>query len=107
MWRNGDTIEVLRDTPKDRYGDGGGFTLHHLEHNVVVKWGSSEGLEEQRTGDVTEVTLFCPNGADVLASDRIQLPDGDEYWVDGKPARPTSPFSGRKPYVEVRLKAVV
>lgn len=106
MWRNGETVEILRDSPRDRYGDGGGFDFHHLEHNVIIKWGPSEGLEGQRDGDVTEVTLFFPNGADVLASDRVRLPDGDEHWVNGKPERPQGAFSGRRPYVKVRLKAV-
>lgn len=107
MWRNGETVTVLRVGPRDRYGDGGGFDVSHTISNVVIKWTDVDELEDQREASVSDVTLFCPFGADILASDRVQLPDGDEYFVNGKPARPTSPFSGRKPYVAVKLRAVV
>lgn len=106
MWRNGDTVTVLRKKARDRFGDGG-FDEHHTIDNVVIKWGTTEDLTDSRDGAETDVVLFCPGGSDVLASDRIQLPDGDEYFVNGKPGRPKSPFSGRSPYVEVKLKAVV
>ena len=106
-WRNGETVEVLRDSPRDRYGDGGGYDFHHYLHNVIIKWGPSEDLNASgRDSEGTVATLFCPQGSDALASDRMRLPDGYEYWVVGKPKRPQGAYSGRRPYVEVRLKAV-
>lgn len=105
MWRNGETITILRAKPRDRFGDGG-FDVHHTIDNVIIKWGGSEDLQDMREGSETLATLYCPPGSDVLASDRIQAPDGDDYFVNGKPERPQGAYSGRQPYVKVRLKAV-
>lgn len=112
MWSRGETVEVFRKKARDRHGDaldGGteGYVFHHEIENVAIDELSSEDLQDQRVGSETFVHLSCPSGADVLATDQIRLPDGDMYAVDGKPKRPRSPFSGRQPYVSVKLKAVV
>lgn len=112
MWTRGETVTVLRRKKRDRHGDAvdgttDGYVVHHTIENVVIKWLDAEDLPVGQIGSEIVARMSCPKGADVLATDRIRLEDGDEYWVDGKPKRPRSPFTGRQPYVGVNLKAVV
>lgn len=106
MWSQGDTVTVLRARPRDRFGDGG-FDVHHTESNVAIAPTGTAEPDPLRGLVESDVDLYLPPGADVLASDRIELPDGDEYFVVGKPARWKSPFTGWKPGVVVQLKAAV
>ena len=114
MWSNGVTVKVLRIPPqpsgrkRDRFGDSAGFQAHHRITNVAVEWNNStEPDAGERELVQSDVTLYCPAGTDILASDRVELPDGDEYFVVGKPQRWQSPFTGWKPGVVVQLRAAL
>lgn len=43
---------------------------------------------------------------DVLASDWVRLPDGTVCTVQGRPAKPSDPISGRLHHVEILVRAV-
>jgi hypothetical protein len=106
VWLHGETIKVLRATPRDRFGDGG-FQEHHEIRNVAIAWNNTTEPDPTRDVVTTDVTIYCPVGSDILASDRVEFPDGDEYFVVGKPARWQSPFTGWKPGIEVKLRAAI
>ncbi len=114
VWSNGVTVKVLRIPPqpsgrkRDRFGDSTGFQEHHRIANVAIEWESTtEPNPGERELVQSDITLYCPAGSDILASDRVELPDGDEYFVVGKPARWQSPFTGWQPGVVVKLRAAV
>ncbi|WP_043825027.1 hypothetical protein [Rhodococcus opacus] len=100
-------MKIWRRPPRTRTGDGGDFEHSHDIENVGIEWPSTTEDTDGRETVLSSVRLSCPAGADILASDRVELPDGDFYRVDGKPARVRNPFSGWEPGVTVNVKAVI
>ncbi|MBF6085218.1 hypothetical protein IU485_28010 [Nocardia cyriacigeorgica] len=115
----GDTITVLRRTARNQFGDSS-YDEHHTITGVAInptggRSGASSALgdtdnasgaidfREQLTNDVI---VYLPRGADILASDQIELPDGQVYSVVGKPAPWHSPLTGWAPGIEVRCRRV-
>lgn len=105
----GETITVLRPTDtEDRY------------HNVVQDWSDPERTDVEgcavapssssednanRQGVVAGLTVYAPADADIRHTDRVEV-RGLVYEVDGTPNDWRSPFSGRRPGLEVALKRV-
>ena len=50
--------------------------------------------------------LYMPAGVDLTATDRVEV-RGDVYAVDGTPKVWRSPFTARRPGVEVHIRRVV
>jgi hypothetical protein len=107
MFAHGETVKVHRRPARDRTGDGADYDFSHDIENVGIDWGASSEDDDRRETVLSSARLLCPAGSDVLASDRIELPDGDMYRVDGKVARVKNPFSGWEPGVIVNVKAVL
>lgn len=110
--RFGDTVTVLRRGGRDRHGDHAGFTESHTITGVGVDWtgtGSAASLEpagELRETVVIDAVLFLPYGADLLATDQVELPDGLVYRVVGKPMPARNPLTGRAFGIEARVQRV-
>jgi len=110
FFAGGESVTVLRAGERDRTGDRTEFQPHHTIDNCGINWsgvsGQTQEEEYRRESVISFIELFCPPGADILASDKIQLPDGQIYNVTSKPARWHSPFTSWEPGVIVRLKGV-
>jgi hypothetical protein len=53
------------------------------------------------------VTVYLPDAAiGITAYDRLILPDGKTYEIQGSPAQNSSPFSGITSYIEARGRLV-
>lgn len=109
MMPNGDTVGVLRSQGRDKFGDVS-LDLHHEIHGVGIDWSSTDttnsGEVENRAAVVSNVVMYCPVGTDILASDRVELPDGDTYRVVGKPAPWKNPMTGWSAGVVVKLQRI-
>lgn len=111
---HGETVTIIRRPARDRTGDPeSGANVSHTIEKCGIAWssgssapGSTENTDRRETVEST-VTLYCPAGSDIVATDLVELPDGDQYRVVGKPARWKSPFTGWEPGVVVSLKAVI
>ena len=67
--------------------------------------GSQEDTGGGREGVVDAWDLFCPAGADLAATDRVEV-RGDVYEVDGQPAVWTSPYGSGRGGMQVTLRRV-
>ncbi len=107
MWRRGETITVLRPTNVNTRHPGDGVTeVPHTIDNVVINWSGTSEINAHGEVEVSDVVLYLPPGSDIRSIDRVKLPDGDRYHVIGKPAPWRSPWTGRRPGIEVKLKGV-
>lgn len=83
-------ITVIRPALRDRFGDRGAESSHTLD-NVWIDWeGTSDDVAGQRDTAISDVEIHCLPGSapwppDIRPGDRVVLPDGDEYFVVGKP----------------------
>lgn len=66
---------------------------------------SSEPVQTARNAVITKPEVYAPDGADVLAGDRMVV-RGVTYEVAGRPARWISPFTGWAPGLVVQLDLV-
>ena len=107
MFSAGETVTVLRAGTRDWAGDRSAeFEPDHTIDGCAITWVSTDEVTDRRESVLSEVDLECPAGADILPTDRVELPDGGLYRVVGKPARWHSPFTGWEPGVVVRLRGV-
>lgn len=67
--------------------------------------GSVETSEVGRAPIVTQPTVYADPSADVLAGDRLVV-RGRTWEVDGDPADWRNPFTGWRPGLVIKLKAV-
>ncbi|MBB5154960.1 hypothetical protein [Saccharopolyspora phatthalungensis] len=87
----GQRITVSRPSGTDRYGDSLPPTVHVVEDCVLAPAGSSEDTD--RADQVTaRMRVYAGLNADVLATDRVVLPDGTRWAVSGEPQCYRSPF---------------
>ncbi|MFI5777026.1 hypothetical protein [Nocardia sp. NPDC051570] len=102
---------VLRRASRDKFGDQS-YDAHHEEPNVLLsrsgtRTETSSPAMDFRDTIVDDVTAyFLRPGADVLASDQLELPGGDVYAVQGKPQRWKTATAGRRAGVVVNLRQV-
>lgn len=76
-----------------------------LEEAFVASSSSVNVTDATRTQLVTAKSLYCDQGADVKAGDRIRV--GAEVWsVPAKPEADTNPFTGWQPPQEILLEEV-
>jgi hypothetical protein len=88
----GQQLTVSRPAGTNRYGDPLPATEHSLDDCVLAPGGSSESTD--RADQVTaRMTVYAGLRADVLATDRVTLPDGTRWQVVGEPQRFLSPFT--------------
>lgn len=85
------TVIVTRPAPRDRFGDRAAGSRWEVD-NVWINWaGTRDDVAGQRDTAISDVEIHCLPGSapwppDIRAGDRVELPDGDEYFVVGKPA---------------------
>ncbi len=89
-------LTVLRDSPdRDWQGDpvGAGGAPHQIGP-CDLKWGTD--TEDNERGELLVLTarVTAPHGSDVVSSDRIQLPDGRIFVIDGQVRETPNPFTG-------------
>lgn len=92
-----EVIKVLRKPPgPQKFGQGKGAAEYSFSHDipgVSIAWGDataaspiSNGSDIQKRIDILEdITIILPMGADLTATDWVELEDGDVYKVVGKP----------------------
>lgn len=99
----GITITVLRQTV-DNFGNRTDGASHTIDDCCFAPRGTpTEAVGDQDTVTYSD-TVFAPFGSDVLATDRIQLPDGSVWEVDGAPGNWQSPFTGSRAGMQIVLK---
>ncbi len=54
----------------------------------------------------SDAVVYMPDGSNPTAYDRMTLPDGNTYEIQGKPTQQMSPFTGTTSYIEVRGRLV-
>lgn len=87
-----ETIKVLRK-PAGRVKHGEAeHTFSHDIPGVSIAWGTASapstvaGNDIQKRIDILErIEIILPMGADLMASDWVELEDGDVYKLVGKP----------------------
>jgi hypothetical protein len=110
IFSSGQTVTVYRPGGADAFGD----SLPGESHTVAgcAIWQSSSVEDTQgRDTVVTAKTLVVPNGADIVATDRVYLPGDDQakparWQVDADPHRWHSPLTGWEPGTVVALQRV-
>jgi len=108
---HGETVTVLRRPARDKFGDTS-YVAHHDIDNVAVDLRGSD--EPNPSGAPTldrplatyDATAYMAVGSDVIASDIVELADGTQYHVVGRPERPRHPRTGNQPAVIVRLRRI-
>ncbi|MGW2666222.1 hypothetical protein ACWCW7_35165 [Nocardia tengchongensis] len=107
FFAGGETVTVIRPAAKDAMGDPVGGPTEHDVDGCGFSWQSSTEVTDRRDTVVSTAEMYCPTGADILATDKVRLPDGREFMVDGSPASWRNPFTGWDAGMVVRLKAVI
>lgn len=116
MFSAGETVTVIRRTSsRDRTGDPTGTTVTHaidgcgINQSETTAAASSRATAsdgERRSSVITGVELMCPPRADIRAGDKVVLPNGVTYEVDGEPWTPHNPFTAWEPGCIVKLRGV-
>ncbi|MBM0203193.1 hypothetical protein JNW90_09160 [Micromonospora sp. STR1s_5] len=94
----GETVTALRaGLVPDGYGnqvrDWSAATSTPYAGCAVAQNGRDESLTGDRNAVASDLIVFMPSGADVLAADRLEI-RGRAYEVVGEPFSWVSPFSG-------------
>jgi hypothetical protein len=88
------TVTVLRGGGLDRFGDPQPDTTHEVANCLLAPAGSSESFDSPNTV-VTGYVLYGPPNTDLLATDRLTLPDEPGVWhVQGEVGRWRNPAGG-------------
>lgn len=101
----GITVEVL-ETVKDRHGDTT-VTVKGTLKCAFAPAGSFENTDQRQQVDRAASLLESPpSDVEVKATDRVRLPDGTVWEVDGAPEQWGHPMSGWRPGREIRIRRV-
>lgn len=95
---------TVRRGGTDQFGDPTPTATHTIDD--CSKWPRSSVETRDRSQQVaTGYMLSVPAGADLLATDEVQLPGDSTWWsIDGDPLPwGPSPFTGRQPGIIVAL----
>ncbi|WP_280442932.1 hypothetical protein [Nocardia brasiliensis] len=102
---------VWRRGAGGKFGDGAALVDHEIGP-CVMQWGTTADVDggpgagdDFRDGDYVDCELFGPAGADVIASDILEV-DGVRYRVQGRPLTQRFARSGRTTNTVVRLREV-
>ncbi|QAU06549.1 hypothetical protein SEA_WILLIAMBOONE_38 [Gordonia phage WilliamBoone] len=110
-----DYLEVWRDVTTGRTKHGGHSKgererdLSHVIHNVVISYDATDTDEPDpadkrlRNMRTLRVKAWIPRGSDIRAQDRVKLPDGLFYRIDGKPLERKSGLTGNVARTKVFL----
>ncbi|QBP33243.1 hypothetical protein SEA_BRUTONGASTER_26 [Gordonia phage BrutonGaster] len=99
----GEEIEIYRQTTTGRVKHGGHAKgererdYSHTIDDVVISYDDTEteeAGERLRDARTMRVKIWVTRGSDILAQDRIKLPDGLFYRIDGKPLQRKSGLTG-------------
>lgn len=103
----GQTITVIRRGERDRYGDYEPDSTHEID-NVGIAWESTTDDGQFREATDSGTVLYMPRGADILPTDKVQLPDDSVWSVIGRPQwGQRHPMTGWQPdYKSVRIREV-
>lgn len=102
---HGVTVTVRRPGGTDHNGDPTPGTEHTIAGCAVAPRTSSENTDLRDTV-IRGYTLYAPYAADIQPTDQIELPDETVWQVDGDVGRWASPYTGRRPGLEVALTRV-
>lgn len=98
-------VTVRRGGGTDSWGDPRTPTMHTVER--CIRWPRTSSEFTDRSDSVsTGWMLVVPVGADLLATDEVQMPGdaADVWWqVEGDPLPYVSPLSGWAPGTPVAL----
>lgn len=100
------TIMRIRSTSggHDEYGDPieSTETSTELHGCAVAPRTSADTAGRARNGVVEGLTLYCPPGTDLVATDAVEV-SGVRYRIDGEVGVWSSPFGGDVGGIEVAL----
>lgn len=101
----GESVTVLRRVSgKDIHGDPIGNDASHIIDDVLIQWDSTNEYSEYRETSRISGTFYMPIGSDILASDQVELYEGEIVQVQGKPM--PWRLEGWEPGVVVRFRKV-
>lgn len=106
MFSAGETVTVIRPGTRNRVGDQIDSSSEHTIDGCGINQSSTSEVTDRRESTVTSVELMCPPRADIRAGDKVRLPDGVVYEVDGQPWTPHNPYTAWEPGCIVRLRGV-
>lgn len=96
-------------TAENRYGDKARQWANpdrlDITGCLVAPRTEGEDTANGREGVIVGLTVYAPAGADVLATDRVEIA-GIVHTVEGQPGDWSGGLSAWRPGVEIRLKAV-
>lgn len=108
---HGETVTVIRNGGRDRFGDHQPVREFTVD-GCGVNWNTStESIYANKAVTRSETTtsniiVYMPDGTDIRSTDRVRLPDGSEWAVNGRPARWHHPMNDWSPGIAVRLMEV-
>ncbi len=102
----GETVTVTRPPDKDRTGDPVGTDTTFTVDGCGINYQATSENNDRRETVVSTIELLCPPGADIRSTDKVTLPNGRTFLVDGDPAPWHNPFTGWEPGVVIRLRGV-
>lgn len=80
----GETVTIIRTSARNRHGDPVGDDESHSIEQCGVDWNASTSNTNFQDVQITDVDLYVPRSADVMASDKVDI-DGRLFFVQGKP----------------------
>ena len=80
---HGVLVTVLRSAT-DRHGDPVGDEADHTINGCGVDWNATTSNREFQDVQITDVDLYVPRAADVVASDKVEI-GARTFHVLGKP----------------------
>ena len=104
-WPGAVTVVVRREQ-RDRFGDRV-YTGAREVHGVIIAPQSSSEVGTLRAATITTgLTMYAPGGSGLTANDRVTLPDGTEWDVDGVPGKWFNPIGASFDGEQVQLQRV-
>jgi len=109
MFNQGITVTVIRPT-RDRHGDRTAVATHTVDWCAFAPTngtvGGSQELVDRRATVITDNQLYAPMGADIRAADKVRMPNGTTWNVDGDPGEWTNPWTGEQLGIVVPITRV-
>jgi hypothetical protein len=106
---NGITVTVLREAVTGRSAFGNDVrTATEVTYEGCASWPTTSEENQAAGGDTvtTGRVLLLPDGAQIAATDRVRLPDGSLWRVQGDPEQHLSVLTLARGSVRVALQRV-